>query len=262
MEVGTAMALGSVAGNLIGGLFGRSGAKRQNAANLQIAREQMAFQERMSNTAYQRSTKDLEAAGLNRILALGSPSSSPQGASATMVNENEMAAQAAQAMARNIAEIENIQSNTAKNVAETSKVPSEINKIKAEIGMININQAFVHQQTKNKVQELKNLIEQEQQISSTTALNVQRTRETSQRINILQNMETAMNGFAQFIDQAKTNVKDYKLPTVQDIIRLVEMGATNTLDGYVSSIPAVKAYRYLKSKYGDAMKALEQWWKQ
>ena len=63
------------------------GQRSANKANLRIAREQMDFQERMSNTAYTRAARDLENAGLNRILALGSPASSPGGQTATMQNE-------------------------------------------------------------------------------------------------------------------------------------------------------------------------------
>nr|UXQ87942.1 MAG: DNA pilot protein [Microvirus sp.] len=76
-----------VIGDLLGGILSDKGQKSANKTNIKIAREQMAFQERMSNSAYQRATEDLSKSGLNRILALGSPASSPAGASAIMQNE-------------------------------------------------------------------------------------------------------------------------------------------------------------------------------
>lgn len=92
-------AIGAIGSTLLGGLFGRSGAKKQNQAEIQAAREQMAFQERMSNTAHVREVEDLENAGLNPILSakLGG-ASSPGGAMPNIVNEMAPMENAARSM--------------------------------------------------------------------------------------------------------------------------------------------------------------------
>jgi len=112
-------ALAGLAGNVIGGLFGQSGQSSANQANARLARENREWQERMSNTAYQRSAADLEKAGLNRILALGSPASTPGGNVARMENTKKQLGEAVSNSGMIAAQIANINAQTAKTRAET-----------------------------------------------------------------------------------------------------------------------------------------------
>ena len=122
--------------SIIGGLLGRKGAKDANQLRMQLAREQMRFQERMSSTAYQRARKDMAAAGLNPILALGKPSSTPQGAMPQVENEMAPVVSSALEIARTSADLRRV-------AAETKRIDADTDRLKkvTELTGINIDQA-------------------------------------------------------------------------------------------------------------------------
>lgn len=82
----TGAAIGAGFGTSAAGAFNQAEAQKEaNKTNLEIANRQMEFQERLSNSAYQRQYSDMVKAGLNPILAAnGGGASSPQGASTTV----------------------------------------------------------------------------------------------------------------------------------------------------------------------------------
>lgn len=138
----------SLAGGLMSNLFTDKRQKKAQEFNAEQAQKQMDFQERMSSSAYQRSMKDMKAAGLNPILAYQKgPASSPTGAMAStdykpFTDVVTPAVSTAVQSYRARHEVENMV-ETNKNLQEQNKnLQAERVRIGAQVGSISADTAI------------------------------------------------------------------------------------------------------------------------
>ena len=139
--IGSALASGGL--SLIGGMMQNSSQADQaasaSAASAQQAQENRDWQERMSNTSYQRAVKDMSAAGLNPMLAYQSGGAgTPSGATglafqAQMGNPLGSAVEAFNASRGTSADVEKKGTESELNKVAVQKVEADTDVAKANV---------------------------------------------------------------------------------------------------------------------------------
>jgi len=169
-------------GGLIGAGVSYFGQQQTNQMQAQMMQQQMQFQERMSSTAYQRSRKDMEAAGLNPMMMFGSggAASSPAGAPAS---PNVKSGLDADSIQKGVA--------TAVQAQVSSKtidhLTSEIAKLQAETATETKRPAWVQAQTDSEREQRKLIMERTDLTKEEKFHEMNKTALTQWQIPIIRN---------------------------------------------------------------------------
>lgn len=189
-------AAGDIGSSVVSGLF-----------NQASARDARHFESNMSNTAYQRAAADLEKAGLNRILALGNPASTPSSPMASMPDAKAGSAYAAGSTAKTV---QNVNNETVRLLQEQQR------KTRFEGDAAAEQAANIRAQTQN-------LIEQTHNLPLTGAEIKARTKTYPESVNLMKY-------------QSKKTEADTRLSNIQGDVETVKKAGWQAAAPWIESI--------------------------
>lgn len=212
-------AFGAAMGELAGAHYQNHQGRSESARNRR-------FQERMSSTAYQRAAEDLDAAGLNRILALGNPSTTPAGAQASISapslgKTGVMAASAKQQIAQSRAE--------EKLVAQKEKESKSSEDLNRSTAITTATQAGLNVANAQSAAAYSKLLDEQ----------AREVRIRADRADVLNPIYQTAGDIVKYLDE---------------VLRSSAKGAPDVLDKVRSALDVPRVYR---GKFGDVDRKIE-----
>lgn len=139
-------------GALISGTLSMIGGGMSNAANMDMVKQQEKFQERMSNTAYQRATADMKMAGLNPMLAyMQGSATSPSGAIAKIDDIISPAVSSAMGAMRVKQELKNMKATEATERQNAAVANAKAYQVQHEIDLTDATRRNIDVDTRTKL---------------------------------------------------------------------------------------------------------------
>ncbi|QXP08017.1 MAG: DNA pilot protein [Arizlama microvirus] len=229
----TGAALIGLGGDILGGIFGSSAQKKANKANIQLQRENQAWLKDMSSTAYQRSTQDMIAAGLNPMLGFSQGGASTPGSSAATVEPNMAMSRATSSAATKAMQVAQIQLTSEQ--ARKTKVEADFGQA---FNAANIPElAFRSTQESNRMsvevdKALADIAQLEKQGKATDAQAAQLREQANQIREMLPSLKAA--------SETEAKIRQYQVPSAAMESRLIsEMEAgrgSGTAGGFLMDL--------------------------